>query len=243
MNKEKKKLTTRELPVSERPYEIMEEKGAGGLTDAQLLAVIIRTGTTRESSVTLCTRMLAELDHFGQDPLIALSQMSLTAMKSIDGIGRVKALQISAALEIARRISSRSIARGRIKVSTRQLADLFMDRMRFSDRESAWAAYINARNELLDEQFLGYGTVANVLVDFRQIFKKGFDCGASRFVLLHSHPSGDPTPSIQDQYLTEELMRAGELLQMPMADHIVIGDRTYYSFKEQGEFDETGISH
>ena len=137
MNKEKKKLTTRELPVSERPYEIMEEKGAGALTDAQLLAVIIRTGTTRESSVTLCTRMLAELDHFGQDPLIALSQMSLTAMKSIDGIGRVKALQISAALEIARRISSRSIARGRNKVSTRQLADLFMDRMRFSDRESA----------------------------------------------------------------------------------------------------------
>lgn len=235
MNENSFRTRTNELPVSERPYEILEERGASSLTDAQLLAIIIRNGTKKESSVEIATRVLTELDGFGCDPLIALGRLSLASLRQFPGIGRVKALEIHAVMEIAHRISHRSIATGREKMTSETLAEIYMERMRFGRHECAYVAYLSTRSEFIGEQFLGEGTLSSVQIDIRRIFLKGFELGAAQFVLLHNHPSGDPTPGHQDRELTRSLAACGELLQMPMADHIVIGDRVYHSFKEHDE--------
>lgn len=237
MKKNQNDLTIKNLPLSERPYEILERRGAEALTDAQLVAIILKNGTPGESSVTLSTRILGELNCFGQDPLIALAQLPIASLKEFHGIGRVKAIEIQAVMEIAKRISQRMIA-NRNGLTTEDVASIYMDTMRFSDRESAWVCYFNTKNAMIAEQFLGYGTLTNVLMDFRQIFKKGFECNAYKFVVLHNHPSGDPGPSSTDIDLTEQLSRAGYLLRLPLADHIIIGDRSYYSFAEDGRIPE-----
>ena len=232
MKQNRTDLTIKNLPISERPYEILEQRGAEALTDAQLIAIILKNGVRGESSVALSSRILGELDRFGQDPLAALTQMPLSALQGFKGIGRVKAIEIQAVMEIAKRLSKRMIAQ-RNDLTTEDLVSIYMDTMRFSDRESAFACYFNIKNALIAELFLGYGTLNKVLVDFRQIFRKGFECGAYKFVLLHSHPSGDPEPSEEDRYLTMRLYEAGMIMDIPLADHIIIGDRSYYSFAEK----------
>ena len=234
MKQTKNDLTIKNLPLSERPYEILEKRGAEALTDAQLVAIILKNGTAGESSVSLSTRILGELDRFGQDPLIALAQLPLVSLRGFHGIGRVKAIEIQAVMEIAKRLSQRMIA-NRTGLTTEDGVTIYMDTMRFSDRESVWVCYFNTKNAMISEQFLGYGTLTNILVDFRQIFKKGFECGAYKFVVLHNHPSGDPDPSATDIDLTHQLKDAGRILHMPLADHIIIGDRSYYSFAEDGK--------
>ena len=232
-NQDSDTLTIKQMPVSERPYELLEANGASSLTDAQLIAILWRSGLPGETSVQMATRILSSLDRFGQDPLLRLCQLSLAELRALPGIGRVKALQIHAAAEIGKRVGKRAKTLKRIPVSSEILSSMYMDRMRFGDRESAWVCYLNAKNELIDELFLGYGMLNAVLVDQRQIFKKGFECGAHSFVLLHSHPSGDPEPSEQDEMLTLQLLEASKLMQLYLTDHIIIGDQCYYSFREE----------
>ncbi|MBQ7059592.1 MAG: DNA repair protein RadC [Firmicutes bacterium] len=234
MKQKKQDLTIKDLPLSERPYEILEKRGAEVLTDAQLLAIILKNGSAGESSVTLSTRILGELNKYDQDPLIALTQMPLASLREFRGIGRVKAIEIQAVMEIAKRISGRMIA-DRKGLTTQDIVGIYMDTMRFSQREGAWACYFNIKNAMIAEQFLGYGSLHTVLVDFTQVFKKGLECGAYKFVLLHNHPSGDPRPSRADCDLTYRLEEAGQIMNIPLADHIIIGDKTYYSFVEDGK--------
>ncbi|MBO6159592.1 MAG: DNA repair protein RadC [Firmicutes bacterium] len=230
-----KNYTMKSLPESERPYERLELSGAGALTDAQLLAIVLRSGTSKRTALETATDLLADLSFEGRDPLIALSCQSLERLRSFDGIGRVKAIQIQALLELAKRISKRSIGLSR-PVTTYDLANMYMNQMRFSTEENVWVVYLNSKNMVLSDLFLGSGTLNYAIINERLIFKNGFERGAYSFVLLHSHPSTDPTPSKNDLELTARLKKTSELMGLYMVDHIIIGDKRYFSFLEEGIF-------
>lgn len=227
-----KKTTMKELPLSERPYELLESKGEASLTDAQLLAILLKSGTAGETAVELAIRLLSSASTPGKDPLVTLCHQPLRVLKEYRGIGRVKAVQLRALFELARRISSKK-AKERLRVDEpASLVQLYMEEMRYLSQEVIKAVYFNAKMELLGDRNLSYGTINQSLISPREIFMAAWELGAYSFILLHNHPSGNPQPSINDVVLTDRLRQAAKLMEIPMLDHIIMGDGTYYSFKE-----------
>lgn len=227
-----KKNTMKELPLSERPYELLESKGEAALTDAQLLAILLRSGTTGETAVELAIRLLSSVDEQGSDPLVTLCHQPLRVLKEYHGIGRVKAIQLRAVCELAKRISSKK-ARERLCVEDPEsLVHIYMEEMRYLSREVIKAVYFNTKMELLGDRNLAYGTINQSLISPREVFMSAWELSAYSFILLHNHPSGKPEPSMNDILLTDRLRQAAKLVEIPMLDHIILGDGTYYSFKE-----------
>ena len=227
-------LTMKQMPLSERPYELLEQKGAAQLTDAQLLAVLLKNGSSGERVLDLAVRMLAEAEAGGEDPLIALTRMPSEKLRRFKGIGRVKALQFQAMAELAGRLSSR---RARRHFSVREpasIAAIYMEELRHRKQEVTKAIYLNTKNEILADLNLTYGTINRSLVTPREVFVPALERGGVQIILLHNHPSGDPTPSESDVSLTKRLAACGQLLDLPILDHIIIGDGTYYSMRESG---------
>ena len=232
--REGRKPRIKDLPPSERPYELLEEKGAQTLTDAQLLAVLLQSGTVGETSVEMALRLLSQCSGEGSDPLVRLCSLRLEELRAFKGMGRVKAIKVKAAFELAVRLSNRQVS-SHIRLNTPEdLADRYMEQMRYLKEERTRVVYLNAKMELAGDVELGTGTLTQSLVDTRQIFLNGFSRGAFAFVLLHNHPSGDPAPSEEDAVLTRHLKKMGKIMGLPLVDHIVIGDKCYYSFA-QGE--------
>lgn len=228
-----KKPRMKDLPPGERPYELLEEKGAGVLTDAQLLAILLQSGTVGETSVDMALRLLSQCSQEGQDPLVRLCSLRLEELKAFKGMGRVKAIKVKAAFELAVRLSNRR-ASSHIRLNTPEdLADRYMEQMRYLKEERARVIYLNAKMELVGDVELGTGTLTQSLVDTRQIFLNGFAKGAFAFVLIHNHPSGDPSPSGEDEALTRHLQEMGQIMGLPLVDHIVIGDKCFYSFAQK----------
>lgn len=233
--------TMKDLPESERPYEIAEEKGAGELTDAQLLAIFLRTGSHGEKALDLAYRLLSEGDEQA-DPLIRLFQMPLVDLMEIKGIGRVKAIQLKAIFELSSRISSR-MAKTHMKLGNAEsVASVYMETMRHLAVETPYILYLNSRLELISERKLTEGLLQGSVIDFRKIMMEGYQKGAARMILLHNHPSGDPHPSETDIQLTNELSKIASFMEIALIDHIIIGDNTYFSFREEGYLPEEGAT-
>lgn len=225
-------VTMKQLPLSERPYELLETKGEAALTDAQLLAILLKSGSSGERASDLAVRLLASVPNQGRDPLAALCHQSLRSLQTYRGIGRVKAIQIRALAELAKRINSQQ-AIERINVDTPEsIAQIYMEEMRYLTREIIKAVYFNAKMELLGDKTLSMGTINQSLVSPREIFLPAWEQGAYSFILLHNHPSGNPAPSLNDIVLTDRLRQAAQLMEIPLLDHIILGDGKYYSFKE-----------
>ena len=220
------------LPVSEQPYEKCLEKGPAYLSDAELLAVIIRSGNRKETAVDVAGNILLR---FGaQNGLAGLAGLSADELRQIDGIGPVKAVQLSVIGEICRRIS-RATCREQLRLDTpASLAAYFMEDMRHLDREEICLAMFNTKGMLLHSCTLSRGTVSMSVVSPRDIFMEAMRHKAVYIALLHNHPSGDPSPSREDILLTERVKKAGSLLDIPLADHIIIGDNRFISLKERG---------
>lgn len=237
---QKNGTTMRQMPVSEQPYELLEKYGASRLTDAQLLSCLISSGTRGEKSMDVAVKLLsAGAGSSGErsNALAGLCQMSLTDLRKIRGIGRVKAIQIQAMFELAIRLSGQQ-ASCRIKTgSPAQIAALFYERVRFLHTEAVYAVYLNTKNGYLDDIQLGSGTLTESLVDMRGAFLKAYEKGAYSLVLVHSHPSGDPSPSEMDRTVTRRFYEAGRTLGVHLLDHIIVGDHVYYSFCENGYMD------
>jgi len=227
-----KNMTMKELPYSEQPYELLEAKGEESLTDAQLLAIVLKTGSNGERAVDLATRLLASVPAQGREPLTALCHQSLRKLQQYKGIGRVKAIQIRALAELSRRLSKQRALERIILDTPKSIADLYMEEMRYLTQEVIKAIYFNSKMELLGDQNLSVGTMTRSLLSPRSIFLAAWEQGAYAFVLLHNHPSGNPLPSLNDIVLTDRLRQASKLLEIPMIDHIILGDGRYYSFKE-----------
>ena len=226
--------TIKEMYKEDRPYEKCEKFGAGNLTDTELLAILIRTGTKGENSLELSRRLLyGNSFHNG---LTGIHKWSLDELMQIKGIGKVKAIQLVCLSELSKRLARTSTV-GKLDFSSPcTIADYYMEDMRHRTREVLKLIFLNTRCRFIGECIVSEGTVDSALVSPRELFIEAFKRNAYGIILLHNHPGGDPTPSREDVMITRRIYEAGELLGIRLFDHIVIGDNCFVSMKEKGFF-------
>ncbi|MFC3790420.1 DNA repair protein RadC [Paenibacillus sp. GCM10012307] len=219
----------RDVPSEDRPRERMVQNGAQALSHAELLAILLRTGTRQESAVHLAARILRECGS-----LHNLVDMSLEELTKIKGIGTAKALQLKAGIELGRRLS-RSTQEERMTVrSPKDVADHMMEQLRYLKKEHFVCLFLDTKNRVIAEETLSVGTLNASLVHPREVFRAAIKCSSASIICVHNHPSGNPAPSPEDIQMTKRLVEAGELVGIDVLDHIVIGDLQYTSLKEQG---------
>ncbi len=215
------------------PYEKFLGSGASSLTEAELLAIILRTGTKECSTVELGNQIL-QLAGGGHKGLNSLHHVTLEELMSIKGIGQVKAVKIRCLTELAMRMSRES-AGERLKFNSPQsVADYYKETLRHNEQETVLLLLLDSRLHLLEEYLLSVGTVKASLLSPREIFVKALKVQAVYLMLLHNHPSGDATPSSKDKEITAHICEMGRMIDIPLIDHIIIGDNRYTSFKEDG---------
>lgn len=218
------------LPENERPYEKCFAHGPQVLTDCELLAVILRTGTNGTSSYDLAGKIL----NMGIDngTLLSIMHLSKEELLGIKGIGKVKAVQIMCIGELAKRISSMD-AKSKLKFDKPStIADYYMEHMRHLEQENLVIIFLDTKCRMIKDKILSTGTVNQSLISAREIFIEALKCNAVSLILVHNHPSGDCTPSRDDITNTVKIADAGKLIGISVLDHIIIGDRRYSSLKE-----------
>lgn len=222
---------TKLLPTEERPYEKAEKYGVGALSDAELLAIVLRCGTRQINSIALASLILEGKGNGGG--LTSLMHYSLQELQTFPGVGRVKALELQCVGELSKRIAKQTAKRDLNFDSPRSIAEYYMEQLRHCEKEQVMVVMLNNQMGLIQEVLLSVGTVNASLVSTREIFVQACRLGAVFIVLVHNHPSGDPTPSRNDVSITKKVQEAGELLDIQLLDHIIIGDQTYTSFREK----------
>lgn len=222
----------KDVPVNERPYEKCFINGPEYLTDSELLAVILRTGTKGISAYDLSARLLKGADE--KENLLSILHLSKEQLLKIKGIGKVKAVQIMCIGELAKRISSASARSGIRFKCPASIADYYMEQMRHLEQEQLVVMYFDTKCRLIKDKILTTGTVNQSLISSREIFVEALKCNAVNIVLIHNHPSGDCVPSRDDCSVTKKIKEAGKLIGINLIDHIIIGDRKYTSLKEAG---------
>ena len=227
-------VTIKEMYREERPYEKCEQYGAENLTDAELLAVLLRTGTKGENSLRLAQKILhPETDRGG---LVNLLQWTVEQLRQVRGIGKVKAIQIRCLAELARRMAKAEALEGLDFSSPNTIARYYMEDMRHRQKEVMKLLLLNTKAKLIGASDISVGTVNATLVSPRELFLEALKKNAVSIILLHNHPSGDPTPSQEDILLTQRVRKAGDLIGIELLDHIIIGDNRYISLREKGFF-------
>ena len=226
------KLTMKELPAEDRPYERCLAVGPEGLTDAELLSIIIRTGAKGESSLALARRILAL--NYPQGSL-GLLHLTLPELMEIKGIGKVKAIQLQCIGELSRRIwRTAAVQEKPAFFQPEEIAGYYMEHLRHAEHEELYVLMLDTKNRMIRDQLMSRGTVNHTAAAPRELFIEALRYHAVNVVLVHNHPSGDPTPSQEDKNLTLRIRQGGALIGIGLLDHIIIGDNTYFSFKERG---------
>lgn len=225
------RLKIKELPLSERPYEKLEVVGAEHLSNAELLAVIIKTGTKAYTAVELA-QLVLKLS--GDGRMSSLNNLSIEQFMEVKGIGRVKAIQIKAALELSKRIATSDGMVRHIIKSANDVCNLMMEEVRYLKKEIFKAILLDTKNQVLKVVDVSIGSLNSSIVHPREVFSEAVKCGCNSIIFVHNHPSGDPTPSAEDLQTTQRLESAGNILGIKVLDHIIIGDGKYISFKEKG---------
>ena len=231
-----KNMTVKELPDTERPYEKCLMYGADALTDAELISVIIRTGSRGERCVDLAHRIL----NAGPDGLLNLLQLDVKQLTKIHGIGNVKAVQLKCVGELAKRIASTRRRQQVVLESPESIASYYMERMRHEAQEILVLAMFDSKSMLIGEKVISVGTSNAALISPREIYRTALQEQAVYIVILHNHPSGNPEPSRDDVQVTRKIKQSGEILDILLMDHIIIGDNRYFSFREQDILFEKG---
>lgn len=215
-------MKMKELPILERPYEKLEMYGAEALSNAELIAIIIKSGTKNESSVNIAQKILS-LEKKGENNLRFLQNLSIKDFMSIKGIGKVKAIQLKAVCELTKRISRPIDTQVQIN-SPKDVADLMINEMRYEKREIVKLIILNSKNKLIKIVDVCYGGTNSAIIKPKDVLQEAIKLGAPKIILVHNHPSGDPTPSKSDFDFTERLVQASKILGIELLDHIVIGD-------------------
>jgi DNA repair protein RadC len=222
-------LTMREVPNEERPRERMLQYGSNALSNAELLAILLRTGTYAESAVTLAQRILKECGD-----LRSLVDMSKDQLTQIKGIGNAKALQIQASIELGKRLA-RSTHNEAVTIrSPESVANLMREELRYLQKEHFICLFLNTKNHVVGQETLSMGSLNASIVHPREVFRAAIKRSSASIICVHNHPSGDPTPSPEDIDLTHRLAEAGSIIGIEVLDHIIIGDFKFVSLKEQG---------
>lgn len=230
----KESITMKEMPESEQPYEKCEKYGAHCLSDSELLAVILRTGSQGECSTALARRLLQRLPG---KTITGLFQSSFEQLREIKGIGRVKSIQLLCLTEIAKRmLKGRKQLEELLCEEPAQIAAYFMPSMRFLETEQVRLLILNGRNAAVNNLVISNGSFNSAMASPREVFYYALKHKAVAIILLHNHPSGDPSPSREDLILTKRIAETGKLIGIPLLDHIIIGDNRYVSVRESGYF-------
>ena len=227
-----KHLTLKELPVSERPYEKCEKYGVSSLSDAELLAVIIKSGSQGERSVEVASRIL----NFRKETpgLVGLNYLTMEDLMQIRGIGRVKAIQLLCITELTKRMARERYAEQEDFSSPKMIAEYYMQDMRYLECEQVILLLLDTKCHKIRDFVISKGTVNAAMAEPREVFQNALKYGAVNIIVLHNHPSGDVTPSKADVVLTKRLAEVGKLVGIALVDHIIIGNNTYMSFQENG---------
>lgn len=226
----KQNRTVKALPRTERPYEKCLEYGPQRLSDAELLAVMLKTGTREMSVIDLARTVLSMENQY--EGLIGIYHLSYEELTAVRGIGPVKAIQILCLGEMAKRMA-KGTAKEKIHFSSpKSVASYCMEELRHLEREEVLALFFDSKHGLLREVTISIGTVNSALSSPREVFLEALKAQAVYLILVHNHPSGDPSPSRQDVLLTKRIRDAGEIIGIELSDHIIIGDQSYYSFRE-----------
>lgn len=213
------------LPKDQQPYEKCQELGIAALTDVELLAIIIRNGTPGASALDVAREILTKKP----DGLLGVQKLEFEDLVSIYGVGEIKAIQILAVIEFARRAAKRAAGKKLDFSSPKSIAEYYMEDMRHLKQEQLVLVMLNGKNKFIRDKILFIGTVNQSIVNPREIFMEALRNDAVNIVLLHNHPSGDITPSRADLLITRKIREAGDLLGIRLLDHIIIGDRKYNS--------------
>lgn len=226
------RIRMKDLPAENRPYEKCLQAGPKSLSDGELLAVIIRTGSREDTSLALAEKLLA-LGSPG-DGLLGLLHHSLTDLTEIKGIGKVKAIQLLCIGELSRRIWKRKAQeRSQTFKHPEDISAYYMEDMRHLEQEEIHAMFFNTKQVMIKELLLARGTVNASVMTPRELLIEALRCRAVSMVLIHNHPSGDTAPSRADILLTRRVKEAGDVIGIQLIDHIIIGDRCYLSFRQQ----------
>jgi DNA repair protein RadC len=223
-------LTMKELPESEQPYEKFLCQGPEFLSDGELLAAILRSGGKNNSALQLANSVLCR----GQKSLLNLAELTVEELIKIPGIGKVKAVQLKCIAELAARMAKTQYVKRLVVENPGSIADYYMESLRHLKKEKLFLVMFDARNRLLGEALISVGTIDSALLSPREIFLTALEKQAVHVVLLHNHPSGDPSPSSEDRRATVRVAECGRMLGIYLVDHIIIGDNKYISFREQG---------
>lgn len=228
----KENITIKEMAEETRPYEKCARFGASNLTDTELLAVLLRTGTKGESSISLADKLLHP--DFVQKGILSIHQWTMEQLLRERGIGKVKAVQILCLSELAKRLSKATAQEGLDFSSPISIARYYMEDMRHSRQETMKLLLLNTKTRLIGECNISKGTVNSAIISPRELFVEALQKNAVSIILLHNHPSGDPTPSNEDVLITKRIREAGMLIGIELLDHIVIGNNCYISLREKG---------
>lgn len=222
-------MLLKDFPKDERPRERFIKLGPQNLSNQELIAIILRTGTKAESVIQLAQRLIKEFEG-----LRMLKDATLEELTKIKGIGKAKAIQLLAAVELGRRINSLTNEERYAIRSPENGANYVMDEMRFLNQEHFVCLYLNTKNQVIHKQTIFIGSLNASIVHPREVFREAFRRSAASIICLHNHPSGDPTPSREDIEVTRRLKECGRMIGIEILDHIIIGDKKYVSLKEKG---------
>jgi DNA repair protein RadC len=223
-----RKTSIKNWTDGEKPRERLEKFGARALTDAELVAILLRTGTREENAVDIARKMLAE---FGS--VTSLSSAEIESLKKYKGIGRDKAVTLAAAFELGKRIEGKDFDKKETIREPKDIAEKFIPRMRDLKKEEFWVVYLNTANQVIKDENISVGGLNVSVVEPREAFRGAIMHNAAAVILLHNHPSGNPEPSREDIALTKSFMEAGETLRIPVHDHIIIAGNTFTSLKQR----------
>ncbi|MBT2648104.1 DNA repair protein RadC [Bacillus sp. ISL-34] len=223
------KMLIRDYPKEERPRERFLQDGPQSLSNQDLLALLLRTGSREESVLQLSGRLINSFKG-----LRLLKEASVEELTVIKGIGEAKAIQILASVELGRRINNLNDQDRYVIRSPEDGANYCMEEMRFLSQEHFVCLYLNTKNQVLQKTTVFIGSLNASIVHPREVFKEAFKRSAASIICLHNHPSGDPSPSREDIEVTKRLVECGKIIGIEVLDHIIIGEHKYVSLKEKG---------
>lgn len=221
-------LSIKNWSQDDQPREKLRDKGKSALSDAELVAIIIGSGSRDESALDLCKRILASVDN----NLNQLGKLSLKQLMDFKGIGEAKAISIASAMELGRRRRGEDALERKKITSSLSVFELMQPIIGELPHEEFWIIYLNNANKVLQKQQLSKGGITGTLVDVRLVLKNALEFGAVGLILAHNHPSGTLKPSEADKQITQKLKKAGESLDIKVLDHLIVTEKAYFSFAD-----------
>ena len=220
----------KDIPLNERPRERLINKGVEYLSNEDLLAILLKTGTKENSVKVLANNILKQLDDINN-----LKEINLEKLVKIKGIGKAKACELLAAIELGKRLNKKIDNLNQIKIySSNSIYEYYQDKLKDKLQEYFYCVYLDTKNHIIKDKLLFIGTINQSLVHPREVFKEAYLLSATSIICIHNHPSGNVNPSNNDIIITKQLKEVGKLLGINVIDHIIIGKDSYYSFNDNG---------